>query len=205
MDTTPPAGTITTPLYQYSTDLSTLGYLGGRLLQPLCANSTGCGSGSASDCTAGSPWTSTLVNAQNEMWVSAPLATNTTLTGEGGINLFTQTQNATSAVVTFCIAIYSVPPSDGVAGSIADLLDWPPTQLGSTIAYVPPTDPGTGSNWPTAASSVAFTFNFASSGVTVSAGNRIGVRVWIAAKANTNIALIYDNPNDPTEVELNHR
>ncbi len=202
MSANPPTGTSTTPLYQYSTDVGTAGYAGGRLLAPLCSNGSGCGTGSTADCNTATAWTSSLINVQNEMWLSAPVATNTTLTGAGGINLFTETQNATDAVVTFCIEIYSVPPSDGVAGSVADILGWPPTALGGA-AYVAPTDPATGANWPTSPSNVAFTFNFASSGVTVAAGNRIGVRVWMLANVNTAIALIYDNPLYPSSIQLN--
>jgi hypothetical protein len=147
-------------------------------------------------------WTSSLINAQNELWVTAPVSTGTTLTGEGAVNLFTQTQNGTSAVVTLCVELYEIPPSGGIAGSLADLLSWPPVALGGA-AYVAATDPSTDSNWPTSPSNVEYEFTFASGGVTVPAGDRIGVRVWMVANVNAAIALLYDNPLYPSEIQLN--
>ncbi len=204
MDANPPAGDTTTTLYQYSTDLGTTGYPGGRLLAPTCANSSGCGTGQASDCNSGGAWGSSLVKAQSQFWVTDPLASSITLTGDGGINLFTQTQGGTSAVVSFCVEIYDVPPSGGVSGSLGDLLAWPAVALGGA-GYAAAADPTTESNWPTASSQVAYTFNFrGSSGpVTIAAGDRLGVRVWMLATTNVPIALIYDNPLYPSEIQLN--
>jgi hypothetical protein len=205
MSSTPPPGTIPSTLYQYSTDLGTSGYSGGRILQPLCSNSSGCGTGSSSDCASNSAFTAALAAPQNEFWVSPPLSASLTLNGEGGVSVFSQTQNALSAVVSFCIEIYDVPPSAGTAGSLGDLLAWPPVALGGA-GYVAATDPSTNSNWPTsAAGQVSYTFNFRGSNgaVTVPAGDRIGVRVWIEANADVPIALIYDNPAYPSAFELN--
>lgn len=39
--------------------------------------------------------------------------------------------------------------------------------------------------------------------MTIAAGHRIGVRVWMVANANVPIALIYDNPLYPSEIQLN--
>lgn len=143
MDASPPAGDDTTPLYQYSTDLGTSGYPGGRLLDPTCTNSSGCGTGEATDCNSGGAWTSSLVKAESEFWVSDPLASSLTLTGDGGINVFTQTDGGISAAVSFCLEIYDVPPSNGTAGSLGDLLAWPPVALGGA-GYAAAADPTTG-------------------------------------------------------------
>jgi hypothetical protein len=205
MDANPPAGTTTTPLYQYSTDQGTSGYVGGRLLAPLCSSSgSGCGTGQSSDCNANQSYSGSLAPAQNEFWVSAPLSSSMTLTGEGGISLFTETQGGAPAVVSFCIEVYDVPPSGGSAGSLQDLLAWPPVALGGA-GYVAATDPASGSNWPTSPSEVSYIFNFRGSNgaVTIPAGDRIGVRVWMLAESATPLALIYDNPNYPSEIELN--
>jgi len=204
MDANPPAGTDTTPLYQYSTDLGTTGYIGGRLLEPLCTSSSPCGTGQTSDCNANTSFSSSLTAPENQFWVSPPLSSSLTLTGAGGISMYTQTQNGVPAVVSFCLEIYDVPPSDGVSGSLADLLAWPPVALGG-VGYVPPTDPSTGSNWPATASQVAYTFNFLGSNgpVTIPAGDRIGVRVWMLANVNAAIAIIYDNPLYPSAIQLN--
>jgi hypothetical protein len=203
IDPNPPAGGPSTPIYSYSTNVgSTTGYVGGRLLSPLCATNAICGTGSTSDCTSAAAWASSLLSAQNELWATAPVSTATTLTGEGALNLYTQTQNGTSAVVTLCVELYEIPPSGGIAGSLADLLAWAPTPLGGA-AYVAATDPSTGSNWPTGPTDVQYEFNFASSGVTVPQGDRIGIRVWMVANVSNAIALLYDNPNYPSELQLN--
>lgn len=197
-------------LQDYSTDLDNgglSGVSGGRLLRPLCGDTSGCGTGNGSDCTeANATGSTTLDNAQNELWVSPPLSGALTLTGNGGMNLYSQTQSGTPAVVTLCLAVYDVPPSGGVSGSLSDILaaGSQPVLLGF-VAYVPPTDPATGSNWPTSASNFAFSFDFLAPGTTakVDTGHRIGVRLWDAVSSNTNIALIYDNPSDPSEIQLN--
>ncbi len=205
MDANPPAapaGT-TPPLYQYSTDQATTGYPGGRLLAPTCSNGTGCGTKSTSDCNGGS-WASNLLSVQSQFWVSSPVTATTTLTGDGGISMFTQTANSAQAAVSFCIEIYDVPPSGGTAGSLADLLAWPPVDLGGA-GYVGAVDPQTGGNWPTGPSQVSYIFNFRGSSGTVSLapGHRLGVRMWIKANLNLPIALLYDNPLYPSEIQLN--
>jgi prepilin-type N-terminal cleavage/methylation domain-containing protein len=214
MSANPPQGTSSTPGYNYSTDqcASNCGYPAGRLLQPDCGTNcavggvigsgSGGGTDSASDCSDGA-WTSTLPNAQREFWVGAPLAAQMTLNGNAGVTVFTQTLNGIKALVSFCIEIYDVRPS-GSAGSLADLLAWPPVALGGS-GYVAVTDPTTGSNWPQATSDVSFDFNFrGSSGpVTIPAGDRIGVMIWIKATTFVPIALLYDNPNFASQVQLN--
>jgi hypothetical protein len=126
-----------------------------------------------------------------------------TLTGAGGLTIFTQTLQSTAQVVSLCVQVYDVPPS-GSAGSLADIEAWRPVSLGGA-AYVPPTSPTTGSNWPQAESELSFVFNFRGSNgaVTVPTGDRIGFRVWIASTVNSAIDVIYDNPNYPAQLQLN--
>jgi prepilin-type N-terminal cleavage/methylation domain-containing protein len=203
MDGNPPAGDSTTPLYHYSTDqCSDSCYPGGQLLQPTCSNGTGCGAGSSSDCSGGA-WTNSLNNTQSAFWVTAPLTAAMTLTGDGGISLFSQSVGGTSPVVSFCLEVYDVPPS-GTAGSLSDLLAWPPVALGGA-AYVPPADPSTQTNWPTQTSDLSYSFNFrgSSGSASIPAGDRIGVRLWFKATYNTALAFVFDNPTYPTEVQLN--
>jgi|GEM_PF-5177386 len=205
MNKTAPAGTTSTPLYNYSTDqCADTCYPGGRLLQPtcsgLCSGSSGGGTGSTSDCTGGA-WSSGLLNVQSEFWVTNPLSSSKTLTGAGGISLFTQTLGSAAATVSFCAEIYDVPPS-GTASSLADLDAYPPVALGGG-AYVPPTDPSTGSNWPLSLGETSFVFTFSNQPVTVPAGDRIGLRVWMKATQDTPIDVVYDNPNYPSQLELN--
>jgi hypothetical protein len=206
MDSHPPSGTATSTLYHYSSDQGTTGYPGGRLLQPtctggLCSSGTGGGTGSTSDCNNGN-WVNTLLNVQSELWVTPTLSTNTTFTGDGGISVFSQALNGVGATVSFCIEIYDVPAS-GSSG-IADLFAAPPVALGGA-GYVAATDPYTSSNWPTSLSQVSFVFNFrGSSGpITIAAGHRLGVRVWVKATTNTPIDLMYDHVAYPAQVQLN--
>jgi hypothetical protein len=216
MDNNPPTGVTSQPLYHYSTDqASNATYPGGRLLQPTCSGTStcggsqgatctgsGCGTGSPSDCSGGN-WVANLLSAQTGFWVSSPVTASLTLTGDGGLSMYTQAVGGASAVVSFCIEIYDVPPS-GSAGSLADLLAWPPIASGGA-GYVPATDPATGGNWPTTASGMAYTFNFRGSNgtVAIAAGDRIGVRIWAKANLNTAVALLYDNPRYPTSIQLN--
>jgi hypothetical protein len=204
MDTTPPSGPPTTPCYQYSTDVATTGYPCGTLIQPTCSSSTdGCGTGSAGDCSGGS-WASNLVNVQTHFWVSSPLTATTTLTGDGALNMYSQAAGGVNAVVSFCIEIYRIPPEGTLGSVLTDILAWPPVALGGA-AYVAPTDPSTGGNWPTSPTQTAFTFNFRGSqgAIALQAGDRIGVRIWAKVNLNTAIDLIYDNPGYPAQLQLN--
>jgi Tfp pilus assembly protein PilV len=183
------------PCYRYSSDQA--GTPGcGRLLQS--TNDTNCSQG-------GSAF-STLLNVNSEFWVTSPLTATTTLTGDGGLAVWTQTAGSVNAFVTFCIAIYDVPPSGNAAGSLANILSWPPVYLGAAT-YQPPADPTTGANWPTGTSSTSFVFNFrGSSGtVQVAPGHRIGVRIWANVSGKAAIAVLYDNPLYPAQLQLNSK
>lgn len=206
MDNNPPAGDPTTTLYQYSSNLDPTGNPpggppGGRVLDPLCSGSSGCGSGQPSDCANNTTFSASLTAPQNQFWVSPPLSASMTLTGQGGLSLYTQMNDGASAVISFCIEIYDVPPS-GSPGSLSDLLAWPPIALGGA-GYVAATDPSTGSNWPSTIGQLGYAFTFSNSAVTIPAGDRIGVRVWIEATANASISLMYDDYAYPTAIQLN--
>jgi Tfp pilus assembly protein PilV len=208
MDNAPPSATATT-LYHYSSDqLPSTSYPGGRILQPLCSTGTcngssGGGSGATSDCN-GSGAFANLLNVQAGFWVSSPVTATTTLTGDGAVSLFSQTVGNAQAVVSFCIEIYDIPPSGGSASPLADILAWPPVALGG-VGYVPPTNPGTGGNWPTSANQISYIFNFRGSNGTVSIapGHRLGVRIWFKASVNAALDVLYDNPLDPAQLQLN--
>jgi hypothetical protein len=176
MATSQPAGTTTSPLYDYSSEQTGDSFTGGRILK----TDVGCSS---------TP--STTDNTKGELWVTAPLSSSMTLTGEGGMSLYTQTANAASASVNLCIGVYNVP------GSITNLVSSPPTSLG-VISYSSPT-------WPTVLSPISLHFDFLASGstVTVASGHRIGLRIWIAGSGGADIAVAYDNPTYASQVELN--
>jgi prepilin-type N-terminal cleavage/methylation domain-containing protein len=194
MDQNPPAGTSVTPVYCYSTDQATCthgsgAYPGGVILQPTSSGS----------CTSNAAWSTGLSNTANHFWVSAPLAAATTFTGDGGLSISSQTVGGVSAPITLCVALYDVPPSGGTAGSLANIEGWPPVSLGAG-SYTP--DSGT---WPSTLTTTGFNFNFRGSqgAVTVAAGDRVGVRMWIQDTTSAAVAVLYDHPLYPSQLELN--
>ncbi len=180
MGPTPPPQDASTPAVPdcYSSELGCLAS-GGR---PLLRDS--------SSCAVANPWTQSN-NSKGAFWVTPPLGAATTLTGDGGMTLYTQTANGAAASATICVGLYVVP------ASLLGLITVPPVQLGA-LAY-------TAVAWPGAATPVSFNFNFLGTGTTrlVAAGNRIGVRVWVAASASTDLTLIYDHPQFASELQLN--
>ncbi|MDX6646314.1 MAG: hypothetical protein QOK40_2041 [Miltoncostaeaceae bacterium] len=170
-DQTPPP-----PLYGYSTDQPGA-YPGGRVLRR--DSGTLCGG-----------LLSGIDNTKGEMWVTPPLPTGSTLTGEGGITLFSQTLSGFTGPVTLCLRLYAV------AGSIANLISLPPTPIGLTIAYP-------FNAWPAALSAISFTFRFASTGVALAPGLRVGVRLWIDQSSSSDIVIVYDHPSYKSLVQLN--
>jgi prepilin-type N-terminal cleavage/methylation domain-containing protein len=208
MDANPPSALPTSPLYHYSTDqASDSTYPGGRLLQPLCSaglcsGNSGGGTGQTSDCS-NNGLLSNLLSVQSQFWVSSPVTATTTLTGDAGLSMFTQSVGGVNAIVSFCIEIYDIPPAGGSSG-LGDILAFPPVALGGA-GYVAPTDPATGGNWPTTPTNASFIFNFRGSGGTVSiaAGHRLGVRIWVKVNLNAAIDLLYDHPLYPSQVQLN--
>jgi prepilin-type N-terminal cleavage/methylation domain-containing protein len=200
MDPNPPSGDATTLLYNYSNDqcaVDSTCYPGGRELE-----ATGQGTGTATDCNNGA-WSATLLPNQSEMWVSPALSSSMTLTGAGGLTIYTQTLDnaAQNPVVSLCVQIYDVPPS-GSAGSLADLIAYPPVAVGGA-GYVGPTDPATHGNWPAAASQISFAFTFAQQAYTVPSGDRIGLRIWDKTNPSMPVDVIYDSPNYPSQLQLN--
>lgn len=173
--TAPPAQT-PSGLFNYSTNITGYTYTGGRAILP--------------DVACSATPTSTN-NNDGELWVTDPLTSSLTFSGDGGLTLYTQTLSAATGGVTLCAQIYDVP------NSITNLVSSPPTTLG-TVSYTPPT-------WPASAQGVSFTFDFLSVGstVTVPSGDRIGLRIWPAATSAEGIAAIYDNTLYPSLLQLN--
>jgi hypothetical protein len=171
-------------------------YPGGREIQ-----SSGQGTGASADCNNGA-WSANLVKGQSEMWASPTLSSPMTLTGAAGLTVYTQTlQGATqNPLVSFCAELYDVPPS-GAPGSLADLVAYPPVPLGGG-SFIAPANTN-GGNWPAAATQVSFAFTFSQQAVTVRAGDRLGLRIWEESNPSVPIAVIYDNPNYPAQLQVN--
>jgi len=135
-----------------------------------------------------------------------PTAAATTLTGDGALTMFSQTAAGAEALVSFCVALYDIPPSNRVAGSLQDIRipGSQPIVLGGA-AYVPPTHPSTGGDWPTSATQTSFTFRFIPANTTASlaAGDRVAIRIYVKVNLNVPIDLVYDNPDYPASLQLN--
>lgn len=152
--------------------------------------------------TGNTPATSeTGANFKSQMWVTEPLSAVTTLTGAGGIVLYTQTVNGVAATVTLCVALYEVP--EKIEELWAEAKTTP--KLLGVAEY-------TGA-WPTSMQQLAFGFEPEGARSLVLAGThvkdivipkgaRIGLRVWPAATAPAaGIALAYDTAGYTETVE----
>jgi hypothetical protein len=184
MDTNLPSGTT---LYDYSTNLDPFDSVGGRAIN---VNSASC---------SGNPLSSPD-NTTAEMWVSPVLSasSSTTLTGYGGITLYTQTVNGATANPTLCVGIYDVPS--------LYVSQTPPTLLGTPACFTP-------DSYPTSPAAMAFQLQPYCSGgnngflnggtATIPAGDHIGVVLWVASGSPSGVAVMYDSASYESEVELN--
>ena len=181
MGAAPPPQDAQTPAtpYCYATDIGCAVGVGGRTIRR-----------DTNNCATANPWTQTN-NTKGAFWVTPALGASTTLTGDGGMTLFTQTSSGVAASATICVGLYIMP------ASLLGLITVPPVQLG-VVAYA-------ALAWPGVPTPVSFNFNFLGAGTTqlVAAGNRIGVRVWIAASASTDVTLIYDHPQFASALQVN--
>lgn len=201
MDETPPTATT---LYDYSTDQDALGSTVALTSSGACAGelrSSICYGGRAlpknAECNESEPGgpNPSASNAANEMWVSKPLASATTLTTAGGMVLYTQTVGGLKPLEhgeTLCIAIYEVPKN------IEDL--WlEPATTPTLIAYTHYTP----AIWPTSLKQLRFTFElaFVATEHTIAEHDRIGLRVWTSAASTYGLTLAYDTAGD-AETEI---
>ena len=118
-------------------------------------------------------------------WVTAPLAAATTFTGEGGLTLYSQTLGGAQGEGTLCAAFYRAP----------NALGGTPVELGRA-AYGP-------AHWNEVLGRVSFSFDFATSDVTVPAGERLGLRLWTSQASARDLVLAYDHPTYRSSLQLN--
>jgi hypothetical protein len=171
----PPAADPEPPLLSYSSETAADLIPGGRVLtRDVACSST----------------PSITDNSKGAMWMTGPLSTAMVLTGSGGMTLNSQTAGGVTAGVTLCLGIYDA------GGSIANLISTPPIRLG-VVAY-------TVAQWPTTTTPISFSFDFLTGAtVSVAAGHRIGVRLWVAASSAADIAAVYDHPSFASVLQLN--
>lgn len=201
-------------LYDYSTDQDAMG---ATLTHPpenlewLCpgveGSAGGCYGGrvlarSGVGCDAAPSRSEPEDNFRSEMWVTPPLESETTLTGAGGLAVYTQTVNGVSAPATLCVGVYRVP--QGIEDLWAEERSTP--ELIGWSSY----SGQAGAGWPATLEQASFAFEPTSSAhslqepsgatvgeaggtpVVLKAGERIGLRLWLAASSGTDaISLIY--------------
>ena len=85
-------------------------------------------------------------NTRSHFWTTPPLGAATTLSGDGGMTLFTQTAGSVPAAAKVCVRFYDVPDS------ILNLISAPPTILGTTSYNL--------GSWPQQPAPVTFSFDF---------------------------------------------
>lgn len=173
MSTTgPPGANPPPPVYSYSSDQPG-GYTGGRKL----ARDVACNA------------TPTADNLKGAFWATAPLASAKVLNGSGGLSLYSYTLNGVQAAGTLCLAFYDV------GGDLSTIGSSPPTEIGRSSFQT--------SSWPKAAEAVSFAFDFrATDTVTVPAGHRIGMRLWMSSASGSDVALVYDHPSYGSYLQL---
>jgi hypothetical protein len=172
----PPAPEVTPPLYNYSNEITGGTTPGGAVVR----RDTTC---------SGTP--TTTDNTKGHMWITAPLASAMTLTGDAAMSLSTQTFNGATADAELCVAFYNVP------ASISNLVATPPTKIG--VDSFDNHD----ASWPSSATALGFTLDFLSSASTIPAGNRLGVRVWPASSSGADLVVVYDHPLHQSYVQVN--
>jgi Tfp pilus assembly protein PilV len=167
-ETAPPDASPLPPLRDYSSEIAG-DYAGGRAL----LRGATCAQAPSDD------------PKRSAYWVSPPLAAATTLTGEGGLTVYTQSLGGVSGEGTLCAAFYRAP--NGLADT--------PVQLGRA-SYGP-------AQWNEALGRVSFSFDFAPTDVTVGVGERVGVRLWASQGADLDLVLAYDHPTYRSSLQLN--
>lgn len=130
--------------------------------------------------------TPTADNTRGAEWITPPLGAALALTGRGGMSVSTQTLDGVAGAATICLGIYDVASlAPGAARTTLGVLSY-------TLA-----------SWPTTPTPVSFTFDFVSGGtVTVAAGRRIAARLWVAGNSATDLAILYDHPNQTSMLQL---
>jgi prepilin-type N-terminal cleavage/methylation domain-containing protein len=130
-------------------------------------------------------------NLKGAYWASPGLDAPVRLLGAGGLYLYTRTWSGTADDVTLCGIVYATP------ASVANPVQSPPQEIGRidvTIAWPETVQPV----------SASFDFDFAPDDpdATVEAGERIGLRLWVADGSADEIVLLYDHPHNQSRLTL---
>jgi type II secretory pathway pseudopilin PulG len=175
----PTGDPVTTPLYDYSNDayLNASPYTDkGVQIQPQDVN--GCN------------FAGTGTNPQSKVhrWLSDPMLSNFSATGNVSLSFFSKTINGVTQAGKICVWLFKRSATN---------VD---TQLtGSPFAYTPG---GTG-NWTTSFGGTATQFNMNVGAQTVSTGQRLGLAISVNRDVTpASLEFMYDHPGYPTRLEV---
>jgi prepilin-type N-terminal cleavage/methylation domain-containing protein len=175
-DSAPPGNT-STPVYEYSADLSG-DYLGGLAMVnagTTCAHSYS--PAHAEDPEGPSKWS---VHA----WSTGAMPQAYQLDGQVTLSLFTSTLGEASGNGRLCATLIDRAVTDGVPAD---------NVLGSAVYDLP--------SWPLSMRRVTFTFNLGDAD-SIPAGNRLVLALHLRAESAHDVALLYDHPLYPSLLEV---
>jgi hypothetical protein len=133
-----------------------------------------------------------------EWWSTPPLSSGLSITGAGGMTLYTNTLHGLSVSVTLCVGVYLQTPVTLLGSTILDPLNILAThtvRLG-VAAYAM-------AAWPAVPTPISFTFTNLFSAQAAAAGLSLGVRVWLAASSGDDVVLQYDAPTVRSSIQIN--
>jgi hypothetical protein len=177
MGGTAPPGDRTTPLYEYSNDLSG-GYVGGvTMLHRGLTCAASYGAANASNDQAVSKWS---VHA----WSTATFAQPFVLRGLATVSLFTTTVGSVPAAGRLCVTLIDRQTASGVPSDRA---------LGTAVYDL--------ASWPTDVRRLTFSFRLAQE-ETVPANDRLVMALQLRGESGADISILYDHPLYPSSLEV---
>jgi hypothetical protein len=172
-----PPGDRTTPLFEYSSDV-TGGYAGGLTM---LRRGTSCAwSYAAADATNTQAVSEWAVHS----WSAAPFAQPFTLRGQATVSLFTTTVGGVPAAGRLCATLIDRQTTGGVPSDRV---------LGTGIYDL--------STWPTDLRRITFSFHLAQEEI-VPAPHRLVLAVHLRGESGADVSVLYDHPLYPSLLEV---
>jgi Tfp pilus assembly protein PilV len=186
LSTNEPPATITQE-YNFSPNLSPSTV--GRLLRRPSASTT-CSSAPPTEAAVG------------ELWATQPLAEKLTLSGKGGMTLYTQTASAISKSLTLCVGVYLEKPVLDSTSRTLKFLD-PLNLLHASDAEQIGVASITMSQWPATVTPISFTFSYRSEAKEAPKEASLAVWLWLTSASEDDALIQYDGPNVHSAVQIN--
>jgi prepilin-type N-terminal cleavage/methylation domain-containing protein len=164
-----PAGSDTTPLYDYSSDLSGVRPGGLAMMHKGTTCDTSYASSNATDTTVPNQWS---IHA----WSTNPFASTFHMSGQVTMSLFTTTIGGAAGRGVLCASLIDRQVVNGVRQDRA---------LGSFVYNL--------ANWPTSPRRLTFTFDL-SQEQDVAAGHRLVLALQARGESDNDLVLLYDHP-----------